>query len=100
MSEKIDPRRPVIDLELEKFRHATGDPTDVGVKVFGDLQASAGTHPLESVDWDSYSITRNTLTDVVEYYQGGLAGTLLITFTATFETSRKKNLVSGVWETP
>jgi len=101
MSNPVDPRQPLIDLENKKFRQGTG-PDDIGIKVFGNLTASAGTHPLESVNWDSYSITRNTLTDVVTYYQGGLSGTAVIIFTATFSSARKKpsQFVSGVWSTP
>lgn len=92
MADFVDPRQPLIDLENKKFRQGTG-PDDIGVKVFLDGVGN----PLNDFKWDSYKVTYNTLTDVVEYYQGGLTGTLLITFTATYSTARKKNVISGVW---
>lgn len=99
MSNPVDPRQPLIDLENKKFRQGF-DADDIGVKVFGEFTAVSGTHPLDSVQWDSYQVTRNSLEDIVEYYQGGLLGTLVITFTATFEDTRKKKLLSGVWVRP
>ena len=45
----------------------------------------------------SYQITYNATTDVIEYYEGGLAGTLVATLTLTYQTARKKVLLSGEW---
>lgn len=96
MSSLVNPRQPLIDLENKKFRQGV-DGNDIGVKVF-----SEGSHPLDAVDWDSYGVVRNSLTDVVTYYQGGLTGTVVLIFTATFSSPRKKasEFVSGVWSTP
>lgn len=95
MSNPVDPRQPLIDLENKKFRQGTG-PNDIGVKVFG----AGGSHPLESVTWDSYSIAYNATTDVVTYYQGGLAGTAVLICTITYQTTRKKKSSSVEWSTP
>ena len=99
MANPVDPRQALIDLENKKFRQGTG-PDDIGVKVFGEFQAISGTHPLDGVQWDSYSIVYNSLTDVVTYYDGGLSGTPVLIFTATYQTARKKKQISGEWTTP
>ena len=70
--------------------------TQKGTKRPMDVNAIGGS-PAASVEWDSFLITDNTLTDVVTFYTGGLGGTLVATFTATYTSSRKKTLVSGVW---
>ena len=45
----------------------------------------------------SYNITYNTTTNVIEYYTGGLSGTLVATLTLTYQNARKKKIVSGEW---
>lgn len=34
MAQPIDPKRGIYDLEIDKFRHADGDTSDVGIRVF------------------------------------------------------------------
>ena len=102
-STDIDPKEGTWDLENKKFaRNSAGK---VVVRTADDdlltaVQALSSSGPLAGLQWDAYDITYNALTDVVEYYQGGLGGTLLITFTQTYATTRKKRVVSGVWTTP
>ena len=45
----------------------------------------------------SWQVTYNTTTDVIQYFEGTLAGTLIATLTLTYENARKKRLVSGEW---
>ena len=45
----------------------------------------------------SYQITYNTTTDVIQYFSGGLGGTLEATLTITYENARKKRILSGEW---
>ena len=92
----IDPCRGTNQLENDKF--ALNENGDVIVRVSDD--SSNASNPLVGLNWDAFLITDNTLTDVVQYYEGGLAGTLLATFTATYVSSRKKTLVSGEWTYP
>lgn len=92
----IDPCRSTNDLENSRF--ALDSNNDVVVRVV-DTEAGAS-NPLDGLNWDAFLITDNTLTDVVQYYSGGLAGTLLATYTATYTSARKKTLVSGVWTYP
>lgn len=73
--------------------------TDRGSDYYIKTQGGASS-PLSFLRWDAFSITRTPLTDVVEYYSGGLGGTLLVTFTATFTNASKSDLASGVWTTP
>lgn len=98
----INPKLPTLDLENAKF--ALNENGDVVVRVRDEF-ASGGSgadvsNPLQGLNWDAYLITDNLLTDVVQYYQGGLSGTLLATFTATYTSRRKTTLVSGVWVYP
>lgn len=101
MSNPVDPTQSLIQLENKKFRQGV-DADDIGVKVFGEFAAnvSSGTHPLESVEWDSYQITYQSDRDIVEYYEGGLSGALVITFTAIYADFRKKRVLSGEWVKP
>ncbi|RKZ91677.1 MAG: hypothetical protein DRQ40_09580 [Gammaproteobacteria bacterium] len=92
----IDPCRGTLVLENEKFAKNSDGKTVVRV-ADDDLLAAIGSGPLAGINWDAYTITYNSLTDVVEYYEGGVAGTILITFTATYQTTRKKKVLSGVW---
>lgn len=92
----IDPCRGTLKLENDKF--ALNEQGKVVVRVADD--SANASNPLSGLDWDSFLITDNTTTDVVQYFQGGLAGTLLATFTATYTSARKKTLVSGVWTYP
>jgi hypothetical protein len=90
----IDPKRSTIDLENAKFREGQNSQ-DIGVRVFGNF---GGTWtPLNTVSWDSYTITYGTSTDVVEYFSGGLTGSLVATFTATYQDFRKRKVISGEW---
>jgi hypothetical protein len=99
MSNPVDPSQSLIQLENKKFRQGVG-PDDIGVKVFGEFAPSSAGHPLDSIVWDSYVTSETSTTDTIEYYQGGVTGTLVITFTAIYSDFRKKNLISGAWVTP
>jgi hypothetical protein len=98
----IDPCRGTNQLENEKF--ALNENGDVVIRVRDEFASSGSgsdvSNPLAGLNWDAFLITDNTLTDVVQYYEGGLAGTLLATFTATYTSARKKTVVSGVWTYP
>lgn len=96
-STPISPREHTVDLENEKFARNSQGRTVVRVADDDLLAALQASTPLAGVPWDAYTITYNTLTDVVEYFQGGTGGTLLKTFTQTYATTRKKQVVSGVW---
>lgn len=93
----ISPRQHTVDLENEKFAKNSSNKTVVRVSDDDLISAILSATPLAGLEWDSYSITYNSLTDVVEYFQGGLTGTLLKTFTQTYDSTRKKKVVSGVW---
>jgi hypothetical protein len=58
---------------------------------------SLGLGPIATVNWDSWNISETSLTDIVTWYDGGLAGTPTLTFTATYTNTRKKKVVSGEW---
>lgn len=92
----IDPCLSTTTLQNQSFaRDENGDI----VRRVVDTNADAS-NPLSGINWDAFTVTDNSLTDVVEYYAGGTGGTLLATFTATYTSPRKKTLVSGVWTYP
>ncbi len=54
--------------------------------------------PLGSTTWDSWIIdSTGAVTDIVKYFDGGLGGTLVATFTAIYTNNCKNKVISGVW---
>lgn len=96
----LGPGDPCAINTLEQKKFAKDENGNIVVRVRDDFSGTDVSNPLAGLNWDAFLITDNTLTDVVTYYEGGLSGTLLATFTATYTSARKKTLVSGEWVYP
>lgn len=76
--------------EFDKFGLTADDETAVRVLGFGGSL-------LAGVSWDSFEVSYPSNTqEIYEFYQGGLAGTLVATVTINYVTAQKEDILNAV----
>jgi hypothetical protein len=76
----------VRDREKNKFFETTDGETAVRVGLFSGP-------PSKQVDYDAISVNYpNATTETFSYYQGGLAGTLVLTVTVVYTDATKEDI--------